>query len=134
KLGLPDLVVQDAPLSQSKGVGVIMNAIAQHLVEGAKIDANARLTLDFASVRHPGARKWLVEQTLPGSTRGGTVSCSIAETEQGDAENRLLELRFDDYPGATEVERQAAAVGRILGSEQDRVTGVPAGDPEIAEV
>jgi hypothetical protein len=38
----------------------------------------------------------------------------MVDPEEGDADNRIVDVRFDGYPGATEVDRQGAAVRTIL--------------------
>jgi uncharacterized protein YegJ (DUF2314 family) len=131
KLGLPDLVVQDLPVSRSGTMSTALNALAQLLVEGAPIGEEGRFVLDLKAIRHAGARSAHTASPGPGANLRAEVRLVIAKPEEGDAENRLLEVRFDGHPGATEVERQAAALKALVGAAQDLPVGAPAGDPEL---
>lgn len=135
KLGLPDLVVADVPPNLSEGVTILLDAAAQELLEGRPILPGGKLELDLTAIRMKALQKKIADSSpeLKGSQKG-TLTFVVATPEKGDADNRLWELRFDGYPGATEPERQAAALTSILGKQPDKVTGADKDDPELAAV
>jgi len=132
KLGLPDLVVEDVPIAHSDGVSTLITAAAQLLVEGAAVGPGGRLAVDINAIRHTGARTGYVKAAVSGAALRGNVTFAIAKSEEGDPDNRLVEVRFDGYPGATEPERQGAGLTAILGARPQKVSGVKKEDAEIA--
>jgi uncharacterized protein YegJ (DUF2314 family) len=134
KFGLPDLVVQDAPQEQVGPIGLLLDATAQALVEGASLRPGGELALDLATIRHAGARKALAQVDRPDAKRSGAIVLVPAEGEEGDPDNRLAELRFPGYPGKGDLEREAAAVASIFGEWRDPVVAVSRDDPELAAV
>jgi uncharacterized protein YegJ (DUF2314 family) len=135
KFGLPDLVVQDAPKEQGGPIGVLIDATAQALLEGASLAAGGELALDFTAIHHAGARKAYLDLTKADAKRRGKVVLAPADSEEGDPDNRIVELRFPGYPGNEDPERQSAALESFFGAPAaDHVVGAAAGDPELAAV
>jgi uncharacterized protein YegJ (DUF2314 family) len=134
KLGLPDLVVEDAPVGESTSMMKVLDAAAQALVEGATLGPGGELRIDLRAIRHAGAHDWLIGSAGKDATFRGRAVLRPAASEEGDPHNRLVELRFPSYPGATDAERQAAAFLAILGAEPDPMASAPADDPELAAV
>jgi uncharacterized protein YegJ (DUF2314 family) len=133
KLGLPDLVIQDVPQRSATPASTLMNVLAQLLVEGASIGPGGRVVVDLASIAHAGARERASSDLLGKPARRATLDLVMAEREEGDPDNRLVELRFAAHQGATEVERLLAALDALFGS-QDDATLRPTDDPELAAV
>jgi hypothetical protein len=119
KLGLPDLVIEDVAPSMAKGAVEVMDAVAQAFAEGATVGPRGRLALDLSTIQHKAARAAYLAAAAANTnaTLHGNVTLALAEPEESDAENRLLEVRFDDYPGATARERLTAGIHAILGTE-----------------
>jgi hypothetical protein len=120
KFGLPDLVGNDVPESEAGPMTTLLDAAAQLLVEGAPLERGGRLQLDLTAIRHPGAHDALIGTAGHGAQLRGPIDFASTVAEPGDPDNRLLALRFSGYPGATEAERQAAAIIAILGGGDDR--------------
>jgi uncharacterized protein YegJ (DUF2314 family) len=132
KLGLPDLVLSDVPLLQSERMATVIDAVAQVLVEGALLQPGGVLELDLRAIRHAAAHDAIIGRSGPRATLRGRVELVPVEGEEGDPDNRLAELRFPGYPGASAAERQGAAFAAILGSVPDSTSGARADDPELA--
>jgi uncharacterized protein YegJ (DUF2314 family) len=130
KLGVPDVAVSDVPRHQASEMQTLVLAIAQLLVEGAAVGGDGRLEVNLAAIRHSRARSDLLA-TSPSGAHRTSVTLTIGKQEEGDADNRLVELRFDGHPGATEAERQAAAVKALSGASEDQTTRARASDPEL---
>jgi uncharacterized protein YegJ (DUF2314 family) len=133
KLGVPDLAVSDVPQHQASEMQTLVQAIAQLLVEGAAVGGDGRLDVNLSAIRHGRARADLLAASPTGAHRTN-VTLAIGKQEDGDADNRLVDLRFDGHPGATEAERQAAAVKALTGASEDQPTRARASDAELEAV
>jgi uncharacterized protein YegJ (DUF2314 family) len=134
KFGLPDLVLADVPRAHTDALTTVIDAVAQELVEGASLEPGGELRVDLRSIRQPGAHDDLLGACEKGATFRGRVQLVAVEGEEGDPDNRLAELRFPSYPGASEGERQASAFKAIVGVGADRVSGAAPDDAELAAV
>jgi hypothetical protein len=114
RLASSGLVIEEVPASLSAPMEVLGTAIAQTLAEGGAVGKDGQLALDLKALHHTAAQKALTSGAGPGATFRGHVTLAMVDPEEGDADNRIIDVRFDGYPGATEVERQAAALRTIL--------------------
>jgi uncharacterized protein YegJ (DUF2314 family) len=135
KFGLPDLVFDDAPLREEREAGTLIDVVAQALVEGASVE-HGELAVDLDALKHPAARARVGKAKAKGQDAKRKVRVQLVpvEREEGDPENRLVALRFPTYPGATDAERQAAALDSIFGSVPDSTVMESSDDPELAAV
>lgn len=134
KLGLPDLVVEQVPQSMSQEVGRLVNAVAQLLAEGHTLSEDGVLEVDLGKVKDGRLQRQLQEHTHEGASRRARLQALLAQRDQGDPENTLLELGF---PGSGSAHtRQLAALDALFGPkpEDDNMASAPAGDPELEEV
>lgn len=117
KFGLPDVVVNDLSWSSNNGVVQLINLLSQSLVEGASIDASGRYDAKLAAIRHAARRKALSENLLPKSTGVARLGLVQGTPEKGDPDNRLIEIRFDNYPGVDRYARQEALLQSLFGTK-----------------
>ncbi len=117
KFGLPDVVVSDFPWSSNRPVGNLINLFAQAMVEGAVIKTPGALDLDLRSVRNAGVRQAQLATLKPNAAAIGKLSLVKGRWEDGDPRNRLVEIRFDRYPGSDHYARQEAMLGALFGVE-----------------
>ncbi len=138
--GLPDLVVQDVPGERSDAVFLLVDALAQELVEGAAPDAKGEIAIDLATIKHDAARKAFTDAASSSAGRRASVTLLHAKHEEGDPDNRLAALTFPAYSGATELERQAAATTALFGGQggaggpKESLSGAAADDPDLAKI
>jgi uncharacterized protein YegJ (DUF2314 family) len=133
KFGLPDLVASDVPVGQSGAMTTVIDALAQLLVEGAAVGAGNEVVVDLRAIRHEEVRR-AFSQSAKNAVMRGRVALRPTNGERGDPDNRLVELRFPSYPGASESERQAAAVLAIVGGEGEKMSAAPKDDAELDAV
>ena len=94
----------------------LIEVIAQLLVEGGSPGTSGELAVDLKSIHHHAAR-----DAPPRRRRARRAAARARRAlapvkgEQGDPENRLVELRFA-YPGTTDAERVASGLTAILGA------------------
>jgi uncharacterized protein YegJ (DUF2314 family)/DNA-directed RNA polymerase subunit H (RpoH/RPB5) len=110
KFGLPDLVVNDVAHSQNNQAGNLINLLAQALVEGAAVGKNGALTLDLKSIRN-AQLPFLAEN----AKAVAQLSLYKGQAEDGDPNNRLMEIGFDAYPGPDRYARQTALFASLFG-------------------
>jgi len=117
KFGLPDVVVSDFSWSSNRPVGNLINLFAQAMVEGAVIKSLGVYDLDLRSVRNANVRQAQMATLKPNATAIAKLSLVKGTWEDGDPRNRLVEIRFDRYPGPDHYARQEAMLGALFGSE-----------------
>jgi len=131
KFALPDIVINDASSSDSRCLGHLINACAQHFVEGSPRTLNA-FTVDFAAIRHPAARESLLSNPKKGATGQAVIAFVRGVSDEGDPINELLEIDFpsgNDKAGVNE--RQHLVVDKLFGSD-DSIINVKNGNAELA--
>jgi hypothetical protein len=87
---------------------------------GASDDRGA-LNLSIADLRHAGLGKSLGEGILSGGKGKGLLRLLATPAEQGDPDNALVALGFDDYPGPDVTARQTSFVPAVFGVQPDEV-------------
>ncbi|HEY0821963.1 MAG TPA: hypothetical protein VGD46_24515, partial [Rhizobacter sp.] len=123
KFGLPDVVIDDFSWSNNRQMGALLNAFVQALVEGATLKSPGHFDLDLRSLRHAAVKDGLLPSLKSNANAVARLTLVNGKAESGDPENRLLELKFDRYPGPDHYARQDALLSALFGSE-DAVTRV----------
>jgi len=129
KLGLPDLVVEDAADGLSSRLGKVITLVAQTLAEGGTADASGYLSLDIEGVRDADERASLLREVVANGKKRAQVRLVEGHHEKGDSDNELRELDFGESPERQV--RQAALIAALFGIE-DKISRVQGGDVEIA--
>ena len=127
KFGCPDVVMQEVPRSDSSSAADLINLVCQTLVERGvppQSDKPRPFKLDIDALRHREVKKAVSDRMSGGASRTAMVTIRPAKRDEGDPDNRLIEITFDRHPGRTPIERQAAFLGKFFGA-QDQVSYVP---------
>lgn len=114
KFGLPDLVVSEFSWELSDQIGHAMNLLAQALVEGATPPL-AAFDLDVSTLRNPAVREGYEQSVLAEATPVAQLALRTVPRDDGDPDNRLVEILFDRYEGETVHERQERFASSFLG-------------------
>lgn len=117
KFGLPDVVVSDFPWSSNRSVGNLINLFSQAMLEGATLKTPGEYDLDTRSIRNEAVRSSQVGALKPNAVAIAKLTLVKGKWEDGDPRNRLVEIRFDRYPGPDRYARQAALLGAMFGTE-----------------
>jgi hypothetical protein len=112
KLGLPDLVIEDA--ADADLASGLINLAAQRLVEGVRPDREGNLVLDVDAIANPRVKALIAVNFKEGARHRSSVLAVKGHPDEGDPENALLELWF----GGTDVaQREMVRVyGEIWGA------------------
>jgi uncharacterized protein YegJ (DUF2314 family) len=117
KFALPDIVVTDFSWASNRNMGHLVNLTAQAFAEGAELRRGGRLDLRLADIRNGAVR----EPQLAALEKKGTGEARLVFApgvwEDGDPRNRLLEIRFDSYPGRDNHSRQEQLLDTFFGSK-----------------
>jgi uncharacterized protein YegJ (DUF2314 family) len=131
KLGLPDVVVGAHRAVDRLLVGELVNLVCQWLAEHGEVARAGELELDVRATRADEVREEAVAALLPNARPRTVLTVARALREEGDADNRHLELTFGGFPG-TALEREAAAVSAVFGVK-DEVQRIQHTDTLLAE-
>src|SRR5262249_46064014 len=123
KFGLPDLVIDQFSWSLQRNMGHVMNLFAQALAENATLPKPGEFDLKFDAIRNPKVREPQVKSLLPGATRVLLLSLTEGIWEEGDPQNRLIEIQFNRGKGPDIHAKQEQIIAQAFGSE-DKVTHV----------
>lgn len=121
KFGLPDIVVDDFSWSSNRAMGHLINLLAQASVEGAVITSQGSYDLDLRAIKHSTVRESHLPTLKENSVGIAKLSLVKGTPEGGDPQNRLIEIRFDRYPGPDHHARQDALLSALFGSEDSVV-------------
>jgi uncharacterized protein YegJ (DUF2314 family) len=130
KLGLPDVVVNGHRAGTGSGLLQVVNAVCQRLDDEPAVAREGHLALDVRALRSARVRDPMLRGLRTGATASADLTIAVARRDEGDAENRLLELTFGG-PDGVATERQETVLARIFGAD-DHVTRARSGDPELA--
>lgn len=123
KVGLPDVVVEDSPWSSSGRVGHVINLFCQSMAEGAAFRNPGKFKMDLRAIKNGEVRDDQLKSLKPNATGMACLSVQPGRWEDGDPKNRLIELRFDSYPGPDIHAREESMLSFLFGWE-DSVTHV----------
>jgi uncharacterized protein YegJ (DUF2314 family) len=119
KCGLPDAVVNGFVWSDSRQMGNLINLLCQTLAEGAQLKTPGEFDLDIRNIKESGVRQRMTDSLLEHASSTAKLGLKVGKLEEGDDENRLIEITFDRYEGADVHSRQSAMISDIFGWKDD---------------
>jgi uncharacterized protein YegJ (DUF2314 family) len=117
KFGLPDVVIENFSWSVNRNMGSLMAALTQALVEGQGIGKPGEFQLKLEALRHAGVRSDLVGSLKANASKVADLTLRQARPEQGDPNNRLMQVGFDRYPGPDVHARYTSLLASLWGAE-----------------
>jgi len=117
KMGLPDVVVDDFPWSSNHQVGNLINDFCQTMAEGASFGPRGEFDLDLKAIQNASVRDAELHSTKANATSVARLTLELASPEQGDANNRLIRITADRYPGADRHAKQETMFSSFFGSD-----------------
>lgn len=123
KFGLPDVVVNDLPASNSRTIGSLINLACQTLVERGGLDSNGSLPVNVSELKVRAVREGLTKSYEKGASGRAVLTLVEGVKEKGDAANALLEISFPRPAGVHLQEEQNAVTASVFGAS-DSVTHV----------
>lgn len=117
KAGLPDIVVEEMPWSASRQVGTLINLFGQAMAEGARLPANGQFDLNLRAIAHAGVRNAQMAGLKKGGTGLARLALKAGKADEGDPDNRIIELGAGRYPGPDMHAKQEAMLSSLFGSD-----------------
>lgn len=124
KFGLPDIAVENISGSSTDSMMSTINLLAQALAEGAAVQGNGELALDIRRLRNDAFRNERLESLSANATGKARLRLVQGTWEEGDPQNRLIEILFDRYPGPDLQARQNRLIGELWGTTEDIAASV----------
>jgi uncharacterized protein YegJ (DUF2314 family) len=121
KAGLPDVVVEEFNWSSENQVGNLINIFCQAMVEGAPLNVPGPFTIDLKNIKDPVVRESQLKSLKKNATGVGYLQLKTAAADEGDPNNRLVELAFDRYAGRDSQAKREALMGCLFGAEDKTV-------------
>ena len=119
RFGLPDIVINDFPWSNNRSVGNVINLTTQLLAEGVRLDKNDYFSLDITLLKHQEYRESLSKNLYENAKQSARVQFKIAQSEQGDPDNLLLEPVFEHQDGSTKQQKLGLFLSDLFGSKDE---------------
>lgn len=120
KLGLPDVVVNQVAKTASD-MPWLVNIVAQALYEAPRTAHEGVLDVALDHLKSPSFRAVVDAMAGPKAERAAILSLAWGAHDEGDADNRLVEIVWPGSPGALQ-ERQFASLARLFGPEEQVVS------------
>ncbi len=131
KFGLPDVVVEDFSWSNNRNMGHLINLFCQAMTEGAVIETTGEYDLDIHKIQNKEVREYQIKYLYPNATGTAQLALKKGIWEEGDPNNRLIEIAFGRYPGRDVHAKQTKLLDTLFGS-QDGVTHIEHTDELLA--
>lgn len=121
KFGMPDIVVNNFSWSQNKSMGNLVNLVAQSIVEGARLSKDDILHIDIDKLEDTPYKAGMIDSLKDNASRAIDLHTGEAKWEEGDPDNYLLEILFDNVEGDSLHRRQEVLLSSLFGWEDDLV-------------
>ncbi len=121
KFALPDLVIQQMLGSETRSGGNLINVTAQLLAENPAVETPATYRVSLPSLKNESLRKNQSTNLLKGATQEARIALTAGRSEEGDPDNRLIELNFRHGDGRSADERRQATFVQIWGAADSLV-------------
>ncbi len=115
KCGLPDIVVNDFLWSENRQMGNLIDLLAQALAEGQTLTAPGEFDLKIQDIKNDALREETIKSLLAHATSTAKIGLKTGKLEEGDADNRLIEITFDGSEGADNHARQDKLLSGLFG-------------------
>lgn len=117
KLGLPDIVVNDFSWSLNRSMGNLINLVAQSLTEGLVPNKEGYLELNINELKNTGYKRELVSTLKDNAELRVEIKIGEGKWEEGDPENYIIELLFNDLEGSSLSEKHEMLLSSLFGWE-----------------
>jgi uncharacterized protein YegJ (DUF2314 family) len=118
KFGLPDLVIENFSWSLSRNMGHITNLLGQSIAENSILEQPREYDLDIRRIQHPAVRDTQLEALGENATGVALLSLQKGEPDEGDPDNRLIEISFYRGEGPDIHARQEQILMATFGWEE----------------
>lgn len=120
KFGLPDVVVEDFPWSMNHNMGNLVVMFSQAIVEQPVLQQSGEFDLDFKAIKNSAVREMVQSEDLkPNATGVARLFLKQGTRDEGDPQNRLIEIAFDRGNGPDPHAKQDQIIGEAFGWQDE---------------
>jgi uncharacterized protein YegJ (DUF2314 family) len=119
KFGLPDAVIENYSWSMNRSVGNLINLFCQSIAENGVIKKAGEYDLDLRAIKNQKARDSQIKSLKPNAKSIALLSLKKGKWEEGDPQNRLIEIAFDRYAGRDIHAMQESRMSSLFGWEDE---------------
>jgi uncharacterized protein YegJ (DUF2314 family) len=119
KFGLPDIVMDDITWSLQRPVTNTITLLGQALVEGTPLAQGGTLHLDIRKIRNAALRDANLDTLKFPDAGAARLLLLDGDRDEGDPDNRLIEIAFDSYPGNDSHAKREAMLDALFGSTDE---------------
>ncbi|MEM7164553.1 MAG: DUF2314 domain-containing protein [Planctomycetota bacterium] len=120
KFGLPEVVVNDVPSGSTRGIGNLINLVCQTIYERPRLETSGVLEVSIDRVDNPKTRDVQQTNILDNAKRSAVLIVEYTAPEEGDAENRLIEIVFGNAEGGESPQvAQDRTLSELYGSSDE---------------
>jgi uncharacterized protein YegJ (DUF2314 family) len=131
KFALPDMVIEQLVGSDNRPAGNLINLVCQSLAEHPQLASGAKERFQLASLQAGDFSKKMKSGLDKEATGEIELELLEARHQDGDADNRLVEISFANGEGKTVDERRNDQLSKLWGAH-DAVTKVKHNDEILA--
>ncbi len=119
KFGLPDIVVNNFSWSLNRSVGNLVNLVAQSVVEGSALTDRGTLKLNISALKDTQYKQGLISTLKDNAEPKLEIMIGEGKWEEGDPNNYLIELLFENIKGDSLSEKQERLISSLFGWEDE---------------
>lgn len=119
KFGLPDVVVENFPWSMNNNMGNLVVMFTQAIAEQPVLQQTGEFDLNFKAIKNSAVREAQSEDLKPNATSVARLVLKKGTWEEGDPQNRLIEIAFDRGDGPDPHAKQDQIIGEAFGWEDE---------------
>jgi len=118
KFGLPDIVADNFSWSLNSSMSDLIILIGQSMIEGT-YPINDKLNIDILKLKNTQYKANLINALEENSQGKFTITLGTGIWEEGDPNNLLIQLKFDEFNGKTIKEKQEYFLSSVFGWKDD---------------
>ena len=119
KFGLPDVVIEKSPWASNDQVVDVINIFCQSMAEGASLGNNGEFDLNLRSIRNADVRDSELKTLKANGTGTAYLSLKVGVKDEGDSDNRLIEIASDRYQANDSHAKLEKMVSSFFGWEDE---------------
>ncbi len=121
KFGLPDIEVSDFSWSDNRNIGNLINLFAQQIYEIGVIRETGKFSLNIDKIKHNTINKKTKESLYEEAEKEIPIHIVKGTRDEGDPNNRIIEIIFDNYPGKDKQEKMEAMLSKLWGWKDELI-------------
>jgi uncharacterized protein YegJ (DUF2314 family) len=121
KAGLPDVLIQELPWSAERQAGDLINIFSQSMVEGTVFSNPDRFKLELRRIKNHRVVEFQSKGMENNASGSACLSLRQGNHEEGDPNNRIIQLTFGKYDGPDIHAQEDAMLSLFFGTKDSAV-------------